>query len=301
MAWRPPGRRAGTGDDAPQHPPAPLLTDRVALVTGAGAGIGAAIARRLADHGAIVHVAEIDRERAESSVEAIRGAGGRAVAHVVDVCEAAAVSALAETVLAGTHGHGADHPADRLDVLVNNVGDFLRAVPFGPSDPEHWDALYRINLQHVFLITHAFLPAMIRRRSGSIINVSSVEGLRGYPADPVYGAFKAAVVHFTRCLALELGRRGIRVNGIAPDLTQTPQVDYLAGVPPEQEALWESWAPVGRVGTPDDQADPVLFLASDQSRFVTGHTLPTDGGTLAGGGWYWSRDRRRWVNRPVSP
>jgi NAD(P)-dependent dehydrogenase (short-subunit alcohol dehydrogenase family) len=269
----------------------------VALVTGAGAGIGAAIARCLATHGAFVVVAEIDRERAEQSVDSIRRAGGRAAAHVVDVREPDQVERLAQSVLAGTP----EYEADRLDVLVNNVGDFLRAVPFARSDPAHWDALYRINLQHVFRVTHAFLPAMIRRHAGSIINVSSVEGLRGYPADPVYGAFKAAVVHFTRCLALELGRRGIRVNGIAPDLTQTPQVDYLAGVPPEQEALWESWAPVGRVGTPDDQADPVLFLASDQSRFVTGHTLPTDGGTLAGGGWYWSRDRRRWVNRPVSP
>jgi NAD(P)-dependent dehydrogenase (short-subunit alcohol dehydrogenase family) len=108
-------------------------------------------------------------------------------------------------------------------------------------------------------------------------------------------------VHFTRCLALELGRRGIRVNGIAPDLTVTPQVDYAADVPPEREHLWESWAPVGRTGLPEDQADPVLFLASEQSRFVTGHTLPVDGGSLAGGGWFWSPGRRRWVNRPYDP
>ncbi|MGH0032171.1 MAG: SDR family NAD(P)-dependent oxidoreductase [Myxococcota bacterium] len=269
-----------------------LLEGKVAVVTGGGAGIGAAIARRLAAHGARVAIAEIDAERAEATRDAIEQAGGRADAHVVDVREAAQVTAFAESVLAGTEG--------AVDVVVNNVGDFLRAVPFGRSDPEHWDALYRVNLHHVFLVTHAFLPAMIRRGSGSIINVSSVEGLRGYPADPVYGAFKAAVVHFTRCLALEVGRRGIRVNGIAPDLTQTPQVDYTAGVTPEQEALWESWAPVGRMGQPDDQADPVLFLASDQSRFVTGHTLPVDGGTLAGGGWYWSPEKRRWVNRPVS-
>lgn len=150
-------------------------------------------------------------------------------------------------------------------------------------------------------MTRAFLPAMIRRRSGSIVNVSSVEGIRGYPPDPVYGAFKAAVVHFTRCLALEVGRRGIRVNGIAPDLTQTPQVDYASLVAPEEQPLWESWAPVGRVGAPEDQADPVLFLASDLARFVTGQTLPTDGGSLAGGGWFWSPSRRRWVNRPQDP
>jgi NAD(P)-dependent dehydrogenase (short-subunit alcohol dehydrogenase family) len=270
----------------------PLLADKVAVVTGGGAGIGAAICRRLAAHGATVAIAEIDPSRAEATRSAIEAAGGRAFAHTVDVRESQQVTTLTESVL---ESHG------RVDVLVNNVGDYLRAVPFGRSDPEHWDALYRINLHHVFLVTHAFLPTMIERRSGSIINVSSVEGLRGYPADPVYGAFKAAVVHFTRCLALELGRRGIRVNGIAPDLTQTLQVDYTAGVAPEQEAMWESWAPVGRMGLPEDQADPVLFLASDLSRFVTGHTLPTDGGSLAGGGWFWSPARRRWVNRPNDP
>jgi NAD(P)-dependent dehydrogenase (short-subunit alcohol dehydrogenase family) len=269
-----------------------LLADRVAVVTGGGAGIGAAISQVLASHGATIAVAEIDPERAESAVADIRAAGGRASAHAVDVREPLQVQALAESVRS-QHGH--------VDVLVNNVGDYLKAVPFSRSDPEHWDALYRINLHHVFLVTHVFLPGMIERRSGSIINVSSVEGLRGFPADPVYGAFKAAVVHFTKCLALELGRRGVRVNGIAPDLTQTPQVDYRAGVPPEQEKMWESWAPVGRLGLPEDQADAVLFLASDLSRFVTGHTLPTDGGTLAGGGWFWSPSRRRWVNRPNDP
>jgi len=269
-----------------------LLADKVAVVTGGGAGIGAAICRRLADSGAHVAIAEIDPARGEATRDAIRAAGGRAEAHRVDVREPEQVAGFAESVLA-THGG--------IDVLVNNVGDYLRALPFGRSDPDHWDALYRINLHHVFLVTRAFLPKMIERRSGSIINVSSVEGIRGYPADPVYGAFKAALVHFTRCLALELGRRGIRVNGIAPDLTQTPQVDYAAGVPPEQEHMWESWAPVGRVGEPSDQADPVLFLASDLSRFVTGQTLPTDGGSLAGGGWYWSPSRRRWVNRPHDP
>lgn len=272
--------------------PEPLLANKVAVVTGGGAGIGAAICRRLAAEGASVAIAEIDAERAEATRAAIEQAGGRAHVQQTDVREPDQVRDLADRVL---ERHG------RVDVLVNNVGDYLRAVPFGRSDTAHWEALYRINLHQVFLVTHAFLPTMIRQHSGSIVNVASVEGIRGYPADPVYGAFKAAVVHFTRCLALEVGRRGIRVNGIAPDLTRTPQVDYAADISPEQEAMWESWAPVGRMGLPEDQADPVLFLASDQSRFVTGHTLPTDGGSLAGGGWYWSRSRRRWVNRPNDP
>jgi len=132
---------------------------------------------------------------------------------------------------------------------------------------------------------------------GAIVNVHSVEGLRGYPGDPVYAAMKAAVAHFTTSLAVQEGRHGIRVNAIAPDLTQTPQVDYRSGWA-DAEHLWPSWAPVGRLGWPDDQARAALFLASDLSSFVTGHNLPVDGGTLAGGGWYWSPTERRFVNRP---
>lgn len=268
------------------------LAGRVAVVTGGGAGIGGGVSRLLAAEGAHVVVAEIDPVRATETVAAIESAGQQATAQVCDVRDADAVATLADAVKAA---HG------RCDVLVNNVGDFLQAVPFGRSTPQHWNDLYRVNLEHVFLVTHAFLTMMIPRKSGSIVNVSSVEGMRGYPADPVYGAFKAGLIHFTRCLALEVGRRGIRVNAIAPDLTQTPQVDYTAGVTPEQEALWESWAPVGRMGVPMDQAEAVLFLASDASRFITGHTLPTDGGTLAGGGWYWNVAQRRWTNRPIDP
>ena len=138
---------------------------------------------------------------------------------------------------------------------------------------------------------------MIEHRSGSIVNVHSVEGLRGYPGDPVYGAFKAAAAAFTTDLAVGLGRRGVRVNGIGPDLTQTPQVDYLTGWK-DADDLWEAWAPVGRLGWPEDQARVALFLASDLSAFVTGHNIPVDGGTRAGGGWFWSPSENRFVNRP---
>jgi NAD(P)-dependent dehydrogenase (short-subunit alcohol dehydrogenase family) len=172
-------------------------------------------------------------------------------------------------------------------------------VRFAKSTPESWDAMYRVNLFHFFAVTRAFLDSMIEHRRGSIVNVHSVEGLRGYPGEPVYGAMKAASAHFTTCLAVEQGRNGIRVNGIGPDLTQTPQVDYLAGYE-EYESLWESWAPVGRLGWPDDQARVALFLASDLSGFVTGHNIPVDGGTKAGAGWFWSPSARRFVNRPTT-
>ena len=132
---------------------------------------------------------------------------------------------------------------------------------------------------------------------GSIVNLHSVEGLRGFPGDPVYAAMKAAAAHFTTSLAVAVGRSGVRVNGIGPDLTQTPQVDYLDG-PDEDEELWPSWAPVGRVGWPEDQARVALFLASDLAGYITGHNLPVDGGTRAAGGWYFSPKAGKFVNRP---
>ena len=125
----------------------------------------------------------------------------------------------------------------------------------------------------------------------------SVEGMRGYPPEPVYGAMKAAVAAFTTDLAVAMGRHGVRVNGIGPDLTQTPQVDYLGN--DEADDNWESWAPVGRLGWPEDQARAALFLASDLSSFITGTNVPVDGGTRAGGGWFWSPAARRFVNRPT--
>ena len=268
------------------------LADRVALVTGGGGGIGRAVCERLAREGARVEIAEIDAGRGAEAAEAIEGQGGRARAAVLDVADAEAVRGWVQDVLA-THG--------RIDVLVNNVGHYLRSRPFAESDPEHWSALSRVNFDHVLLVTRAVLPAMRERRSGAIVNVSSVEGLRAYPPDPVYGAYKAAVIHFTRCLALELSADGIRVNAIAPDLTQSLQVDYERWIPDEDRHKWSIWAPLGRPGTGADQADVVAFLASDDARFVTGHAIPTDGGSLVAGGWFRSLRKGRWVNRPDEP
>ncbi len=267
-----------------------LLAGKVAVVTGAGGGIGRAIASLFAAHGAAVEAAEIDPRRAASVEEQIVEAGGTARSTVVDVTRTADVDRLATAVL-GEHG--------RIDVLVNNVGDYRPLVRFEESTPESWDAMYRINLFHVFAVTRAFIGSMVDQGRGSIVNVHSVEGLRGYPGEPVYAAMKAAVAHFTTSLAVGMGRKGVRVNAIAPDLTQTSQVDYLGGSEGE-ESLWPSWAPVGRLGWPDDQARVALFLASELSSYVTGHTIPVDGGTRAGGGWFYSPTARRFVNRPPS-
>jgi NAD(P)-dependent dehydrogenase (short-subunit alcohol dehydrogenase family) len=267
-----------------------LLADRVAVVTGGGGGIGAATARLFAQHGAQVVVAEVDAERGQAVAGEI---GGLAVA--VDVRESEQVHSLAKSVL-DRYG--------RVDVLVNNVGHWLRHPGnFVDTDPQLWDELYRMNLHHVFLVTHAFLPVMIAQHRGAIVNVTSVEGVRGYPEDPVYAAFKAAVIHFTRSLAVQVGRDGVRVNGIGPDVTESLQVPYSRWLSAEEQTQWPQWVPVGRMGLPEDQARVILFLASDLSAFVTGHTIPTDGGTGAAGGWFRSSRRadREWTNRPIAP
>jgi NAD(P)-dependent dehydrogenase (short-subunit alcohol dehydrogenase family) len=266
-----------------------MLDGKVAVVTGGGDGIGGAISRLFAEHGAKIEIAEIDPERAESKRAEIEAAGGTVRAHVLDVTKADDVARLKEAVL-GTHG--------RVDVLINNVGDYRPPVRFEDSNPDSWRWQYAVNLEHIFAVTHAFIGTMVEQQKGSIVNFHSVEGLRGYPGDPVYGAMKAAAAHFTTCLAVTYGRLGVRVNGIGPDLTQTPQVDYTTRAK-GFEHLWPSWAPAGRMGWPEDQARIALFLASDMSAFVTGHNIPADGGTKAGGGWYFSPTDGWFTNRPT--
>lgn len=278
----------------PKHPDS-LLADRVAVVTGGAGGIGAATARLFAEHGADVVIADTDTDLADATAAAIIESGGSALAVATDVRDPDQVARLARTVL---------DRFDRVDVLVNNVGHWLRHPGnFVETDPQLWDDLYRINLHHVFLLTHAFLPTMVERHAGAIVNVSSVEGLRGYPEDPVYAAFKAAVIAFTRSLAVQVGNDGVRVNAIAPDVTESRQVPYSQWLTAEEQTQWPQWVPIGRMGLPEDQARAILFLASDLSAFVTGHTIPTDGGTGAAGGWFRSTRRpdRQWTNRPVAP
>jgi 2-hydroxycyclohexanecarboxyl-CoA dehydrogenase len=257
----------------------PLLSDRVALVTGGGGGIGRAIAEVFIAHGAHVHVAEIDAELA-------RDAPG--TAHVVDITSRDGVAALGRDIGA-------------VDVLVNNVGHYLHPRhDFVDSTEEEWDALHEVNLRHVLRCCRAFVPGMIDRGRGSVVNISTVEAFRGIPQHAVYSAYKAGVTAFTRSLALEVGAAGVRVNAIAPDLTETRQVPYSRWVPPEDKHLIPSWVPVGRFGTPADIAGVALFLACDLSAFVTGTTIHADGGSLAAGGWFRTQ-RGGWTNRPHDP
>jgi NAD(P)-dependent dehydrogenase (short-subunit alcohol dehydrogenase family) len=271
-------------------PPPLTLAGRTALVTGGGAGIGRGIAETFATLGARVVIAEIDPARAQAAREALSGSKDSWVS-LTDVRSASAVAALMGEI-SGRCG--------RLDVLVNNVGDFLNVIkPFERTTEEEWDALYAVNLRHLFLVTRAAIPLLRAAGGGaSIINLSTIEAFRGIPMAAVYSAFKSAVTGFTKSLALELGPHGIRVNAIAPETTETEQVKPSLFIPPEYQAHIRRWIPLGRFGTPADAAGCAVFLASELSAWVTGTTIHLDGGALAAGGWYRTPDER-WTNVPV--
>ncbi len=274
--------------------PGPLLTGRTAIVTGGGGGIGEAVSRAFAAHGAVVVIGEIDADRAASTEASIVAAGGRARAVVLDVTDADAPGALLAAAI--DLGGG-------VDVLVNNVGHFVTpGEGFLQTDDADWDAIVATNLTHVLRMTRAVLPTMIAAGGGSIVNLTTVEAHRGIPHHPVYGAAKAAVAHFTTSLAVDVGRQGVRVNAVAPDVTRSLQLPYDQWLTDDDRARVPTWVPLGRLGEPADVAGAVLFLASDLGAFVTGTTIHVDGGTRAAGGWYpTEHGSRRWTNRPRDP
>lgn len=264
------------------------LAGQVAVVTGGGAGIGGGVSRLLARAGALVVLNEIDETYAEQARKDIEEAGGRVVLVIGDIREVATVARLRDAAL----------EAGGVDVLVNNVGDYRPSAPFLRSTEDEWQALHAINFEHVLRVTHALLPSMIERGSGSIVNVSTVEALRGIPGCPVYSAYNAAIIAFTKSLAVDVARKGVRVNVIAPDMANTPQTTYEAKLRGRDPELIGSWVPIGRFGDPEDYAKVVLFLATDASSYVTGHVLPVDGGTTAASGWYGKVGGRGWTNLP---
>ncbi len=269
----------------------PTLEDKVALITGGGAGIGRSVAEAYANLGARVVIAEIDPKRANDVKAALSKISADSLVVTADVQKKSDV----ENVIAKI-----DEKFGRLDILVNNVGDFLGYhSKFERFTEQQWDDLYNINLRHIFVVTQAALPLMRRSGDGgSIINFSSIEGFRGIPACAVYAAFKAGITGFTKSLALELGPAGIRVNAIAPETTETPQVPVAGLIPPEHQEHIKRWIPLGRFGTPQDAAGCAVFLATDLSAWVTGTTIHLDGGALAAGGFYRAPDGY-WTNLPV--
>jgi NAD(P)-dependent dehydrogenase (short-subunit alcohol dehydrogenase family) len=263
------------------------LTDRIAVVTGAGAGIGRGIALGLAAFGARVAIFELQEETARRTAADIEAAGGQALALPVDVRDGAAVAQAVEATVARFGG---------VDVLVNNVGGTFRAA-FLDTTEKGWDALVRTNLKTVFHGTRTVAPRMIeRRRGGSIINIVSIEGERAAPLFAPYAACKAGVINFTRSMALELAPHRIRVNAIAPDICLTEGLEKMLGE--AERSRHRFLVPLGRAGVPEDIAGAAVFLASDLAGYVTGITLHVDGGTHAAGGWYRDAEGEGWLLGP---
>ena len=254
----------------PIDPSAVLLTDRVAVVTGGGSGIGRGIANGFAAFGARVAVWEQNPETAAKTGEEVGGLG-----LVTDVRDSRQVDAALEQTLS---------ELGPVSILVNNAGGVFNS-PLLETSENGWDALYRSNLKHVILCTQRVARAMVERGvAGSIISVTSIEGVRAAPGYAAYAAAKAGVINYTKTAALELAPHGIRVNALAPDITMTEGMMQVA--PPGAEKHFGFTVPMGRAGHVDEMAGAAVFLASDLSSYVTGQTIHVDGGTHAASGWY---------------
>lgn len=247
-----------------------LLAGRLALVTGAGQGNGRAIALGLAAHGADVVVTDIDAATVAETASAITAQGRRGWSYTLDVTDADACAALAKTV------------ADDIGpvaILVNNAGIIIRETIDSPRAHDNWQRVLDVNLNGVFNVTHAFLPAL-RQTHGSIINIGSIASFVGVADTLGYSPSKGGVKLLTQSLARELARDGIRVNAIAPGVIETAMTKATRE-DPARLAGFVGRTPLGRVGQPDELIGPVVFLASDMASYVSGVTLPVDGGFLA--------------------
>ena len=243
------------------------LTSQIAVVTGAGRGIGRAIALKFANEGADVVVVSRTQENSEKVAAEIRALGRKAWAFAVDVADAAAVSAAAEKILA---------ECGKVDILVNNAGVTRDGLLMRMSDAD-WDTVLDTNLKGAFLVTKAFSRAMIKARTGRIINISSVIGLIGNAGQSNYAASKAGLIGFTQSCAREFAGRGITVNAIAPGFIET---DMTAELNEALRAEILKKIPLGSLGQSDDIAAAAFYLAGASGRYVTGQVLTVDGGMV---------------------
>lgn len=244
------------------------LDGKVALVTGAGRGIGRAIAHALAAEGARVAVGEIDAAAAEDVAEEIKAKGGMATPLPFDVSDLDAVLAAERTLSQTWEG---------ADILVNNAG-WDRVEPFLKSEPATWRRVVDINYMGVVHTCYAVLPGMVDRASGVIVNIGSDAGRVGSTGEAVYSGAKGGVIAFTKTLARETSRSGVRVNCVCPGPTDTPLVKEQVENNPKIIAALERAIPMGRIGRPEEVAHAVTFMASDAAAFITGQTLSVSGG-----------------------
>jgi len=243
------------------------LEGKVCMITGAGSGIGKAASLIFAQEGALVIACDISEENLRLLAKEAEGLPGKVETYVLDVTDRGQVKRVVDEVI---EKHG------RIDVLVNNAGITRDALLVRMTE-EDWDAVVSVNLKGVFNVTQAVVPHMMRQRSGSIINTSSVVGLYGNPGQTNYAATKAGVIGMTKTWAKELAARNIRVNAVAPGFIETPMTEKLPEKAKEQ-AL--SRIPLGRFGKPEEVAYVYLFLASDESSYITGQVIGVDGGLV---------------------
>jgi NAD(P)-dependent dehydrogenase (short-subunit alcohol dehydrogenase family) len=246
---------------------------KVALITGAGRGIGRATALRLASEGAAVAVLDLDGAVADEAADALREAGAGSLAVAADVTDRAASRAAIERTLA---------ELERIDVLVNNAARTAKGN-LEQTGPDDWEHEIKGTLTGAFLMSRAVLPHMVARGKGAIVNVASVNGLLAL-GNPAYSAAKAGLINLTRSLATEYGPRGIRANAVSPGTIRTESPSWRERIKRDPQVFDKlaRWYPVGRVGRPDDIAAAIAFLASDEAAFVNGANLVVDGGLTAG-------------------
>jgi NAD(P)-dependent dehydrogenase (short-subunit alcohol dehydrogenase family) len=253
-----------------------LVTGKIALVTGGGAGIGRATAKTFAAEGAKVVVSDVNQEGGAETVRMIEKAGGTALFVAADVAKKADVSDLiAKTVAA----YG------RLDCAVNNAGIEGKIAPFAAQPEENFDAIIGVNLKGTFLCLQAEITAMLKTGGGAIVNLSSIAGLIGFSGLSPYVASKHGVIGLTKNAALEYAASGIRVNAICPGGVDTRMLDSLAeqatsGAQSSTDMM-APLHPMGRIGTPQEIADLIVWLASPRAGFITGTAIPIDGGYVA--------------------
>lgn len=245
-----------------------LVDGKVAIVTGASRGIGRAIAIELAKAGATVVINYAGNAAAAQEVkDIITQNGGQAITVQANVTDAEAVKLLVKTTIEN-FGH--------VDILINNAG-ITRDIPLAMMKEEDWDAVINTNLKGIYNCTKAVLKPMIKQKCGKIINMTSVVGIMGNAGQANYAAAKAGVIGFTKSMARELASRSITVNAIAPGYITT---DMTAAIPEQAKAELAKKIPLGRLGTPEDVAVAVLFLASESANYITGQTLNIDGGMV---------------------
>ena len=247
-----------------------LLQGRLALITGAGQGNGRALALGLAQAGARVVATDVNAANIEETARLVRAEGGEAWCFVLDVTQPTACGALAARI---------EQEIGNVDLLVNNAGVIIREGMSSPNAATNWKSTLDVNLNGTFNVTHAFLAA-IKQTRGSIINVASIAAYAGQGASLGYSPSKGAIKMFTQSLAQELAPLGVRVNALAPGVIETPMTAPTRANP-ERLQTFMTRIPMGRLGQPEDLVGPVIFLASDMSRYVTGTTLAVDGGFLA--------------------